>query len=65
MYYIFFLAKEKAKESGSGVLVTKEKDVKNSVQQEKRQVKNGSLLLFSIFFFLNFWATPGKQLRMM
>lgn len=51
MYYIFFLAKEKAKESGSGVLVTKEKDVKNSVQQEKRQVKNGSLLLFSIFFF--------------
>ena len=36
MYYIFFLAKEKAKEGGSGVLVTKEKDVKNSVQQEKR-----------------------------
>ena len=55
MHYIF-LAKEKAKESGSGVLVTKEKDVKNSVQQEKRQVKNGSLLLSSPIFVL----IPGQ-----
>lgn len=56
MYQIFFLAKEQATESGSGVLVTKDKDVKNSIQQEKRQVKNGSLLLSSTIFVL----IPGQ-----